>query len=76
MDKKTYETLDIISYAVGWVLYFVAAMKIANSNMKAFWKVLCIDLAILACKKSSANGVKIIERSMSDDSIEYVKKVK
>jgi len=77
MDKKTYETLDIISYAVGGVLYFVAAMKIANSNMKAFWKVLCLNLAIITCKECGEKGIKIIERTMSnDDSIKYVKKVK
>lgn len=75
--KETDEAIDVIANTLGAGIYFVAGMKIANSNMKPAWKVLCIDLTIVAIKHCIAQGRKIMEKSMSDDnSIEYVKKVK
>lgn len=82
MDKKTdkeatAEIADVIGNTLGAGIYFWAGMKIANSDMKPVWKVLCIDLAIIAAKRCIHQGRKIMEQSMSDDdSIEYVKKVK
>lgn len=75
-NKEVDEAIDVIGNTLGAGIYFVAGMKIANSDMKPVWKVLCIDLAIIAIKHCIAQGRKIMEKSISDNSIEYVKKVK
>jgi hypothetical protein len=74
--KEIDEGLDVISNTLAAGIYFVAGMKIANSNMKPVWKVLCIDLEIVTMKRCIAQSRKIMEKSMSDDSVEYIKKVK
>lgn len=79
MDKTTYkevdEAIDVISNVLGVGIYFAAGMKIADSNIKPFWKVLCIDLALLAIRKCTAQSRKIMEKNMNDG-FEYIKKVK
>lgn len=73
--KEIDEGFDVISNTLAAGIYFVAGMKIANSNMKPIWKVLCIDLAIIAMKRCNAQSRKIMEKNMNDG-FEYIKKVK
>lgn len=74
-NKEVDEAIDVIGNVLGVGIYFAAGMKIADSSMKPFWKVLCIDLAILAIRRCIAQGRKIMEKNMNDG-FEYIKKVK
>lgn len=78
MDKKISKTpdavIDVISETISAVIYFVAALKIADSNLKAIWKVLGIDLAVITVRKCTFRGRKAMEElATKNDSIEYVK---
>jgi len=81
MDEKTRQVMDTLAGVLGCLttalLNFILAIHIAKSDMKAFWKVMGIDLAIGACCRSLRKQQKIIDEAIAiDDSIEYVKKVK
>ena len=78
MDKKTRQVMDtlasVLGYLVTALLNFILAIHIAKSDMKAFWKVMGIDLAIGASCRSLRRQQKIFDEAIANDnSVEYVK---
>ena len=82
MDKNKLKRVDRVTEVLGdyisMLIYWFLCFAIAKSNMKAFWKVTGITLAMnRSGKLADIVDKKIKEYYMSDDnSIEYVKKVK
>lgn len=81
MDKNELRRVDQMSEVLGdyvsMLIYWFLCLAIAKSNIKAFWKVTGITLAMnRSGKLADIVDKKIKEHYMSDDSNKSIKKVK